>query len=112
MDHLSLDTAKMAQIVVNGEAFEKKARNTVEHLKAEYAKIKPESPKSEEFKQIFGKEVDDIENVISKKLAGLSTVVGDMRQQIEKLENSDEIFAAARSSMKESKQSGKVKIPR
>lgn len=112
MDHLSLDTGKMAEIVVNGEAFAKKAKNTVEHLKGELAKIKPDSDKSREFVAIFNKEVEDIENVVATKLAGLSVVVGDMRQEIEKLENSDEIFSAAKASMKESSKEGKVKLTR
>lgn len=112
MDHLSIDTVKMAEIAINGEAFEKKAKNTIEHLRSEFAKIKPQSDQSREFAGILGKELTDIEEAIAKKLKGTADVAEQFKAEIEKLENSDEIFAAARASVTQSKKTGKVKIER
>lgn len=113
MDQLNLDTSKIAQIAVDGQAFSQKTKNAVNMLREEYDKLKADSPQAEEFRKVLGKNLEDLEGTVANKLGNISKVTEELHQDITKLENSDQLVASARAaSQVESKKQTKVRLPR
>lgn len=109
---LNIDAVELATIIINNENFVKKELNTIEHLRAQFGQIQSDSPKVREFRQQMEKELTDIEENIVPRLKATQAVTEEFKSELEKLENSDEIFAQARASFQESDRQAKTKLSR
>lgn len=108
--HLQLEPAKMAEVVLNGEAFVQKAKNVVDHIETRLSETQADSEQSRNMKNLLTKDLEDIKTNITKKMSTVTSVTDEMRQKLEALENSDEIFASARAAMTESSAQGEVTL--
>ena len=110
---IKLVPAKLAQQAVEGEAFEQKCKNAAKLLRDDFEAIKVSSPKAREYKEMLGKNLEDLEAVISSRVGNISRLNAEVLADVNALENSADLIAQARSlANAESSKSQKARAPR
>lgn len=113
LQSLNMDLPKVALLAVELESLAQKASNGTALLKDEFGKLQADSPKTIEFKQILGENVEDTDTVIVPKYQRLAKVAQELFTDMKAIEGSDEIIAQARASANKKSNAGqKTRMPR
>lgn len=110
---VNLELPKIALFAVEADALSQKAKNGVALLRDEFDKLQADSPKTREFQQALGQNLEDLETVIAPKVENISKVAQELFQDMEGIEGSDDLIAQARATAQQTTdKSQKTRLPR